>query len=304
MASILCVGHVNWDMVLHTTGVSQPDFSTPIIGEHSSCGGSAVNTALALASFGNDAKVHGSVGTDEKAGLVRDRLVENNVEPLLVQSDEHDTTTIFAMIEKLDDGGSVDPRYWHKSVELGPFGVDYVDESVWDDIDHVHVTNASVDVSTNMVRKARENGITTSFNPTQMYDKASCESIVSIVDMVIVNDVREYDLLCERNDVDAELERGLTLIVTHGADGATVHTNTLSEPVTIDGVVPRDGTVVDTIGAGDAFIGGVLDEWVETCDAINAVAQGNASGAWTVGEFGAPDTIDPDWVAKQTHLKE
>lgn len=287
-------------MVLHTEGVPEPDFSSPVLGEHSSCGGSAVNTALALASFNNEAKIHGSIGNDKKGERVRNRLEQNNVEPLLVVSDDHDTTSILAMIEKTGEGETKDPRYWHRGVGLGPFGVDHLPETVWGEVDHVHVTNANVRVSAEIVEEASENGVSTSFNPTQMYDKESCERIVSTVDMVIVNDVREYELLRERNEVSDELARGMILIVTHGANGATVYDG-IDDPVAVEGVTPRDGNVVDTIGAGDVFIGGVLDEWVETGDAVQAVAQGNAAGAWAVGEFGAPDSINTDWVEQHTH---
>lgn len=299
MKSVLCVGHANWDVVLHTTEIPEHDFTSPITGEHSSCGGTAVNTALVLSSFGVETKMHGNVGNDMYGDKVEQRLTDTGVKPLLTRSENHPTTVIRAIIEKDGNGGVYDPRYFFSGGENGPFGIEYIDGDVFEDVDHVHVTNCSPSDCGEIAKKAKERGKTVSFNPTQRYVEEACTKIVEHADLIIVNE-REYDILGERHDVDELLESGTILVVTQGSAGASIycHEHNTSHVV---GAIPRNG-VVDTIGAGDAFVGGLLSEWLVSGDIVEAVKKGNLCGAWAVGEVGAPDTIDTDWVEKNIFI--
>jgi len=297
MKSVLCVGHIVWDVVLHIDGVPEPDHSNAVLKEHSSCGGSAVNTALTLSSFGVPTKVHGSIGNDHYGEKVAEAIEKNGVEPLLAESDTNGTTVVRALIDKSGESDS-DPRYLHTPNGLGECGLGHIDIAEWDGVDHVHVTSMSPKICGEVALKAKEDGKTVSFNPTQLYDKNGCNAIVESADLIILNDAREYDIFCDRHDFNEKLEEGKTIIVTHGPDGATVHRHN-EEPVHVDGVSPR-GDVVDTVGAGDTFIGGLLAEWVESGDPIKATSQGNASGAWSVTEVGPPNNVDTSWINENT----
>ncbi|MEV0213739.1 PfkB family carbohydrate kinase [Micromonospora sp. ALFpr18c] len=67
----------------------------------------------------------------------------------------------------------------------------------------------------------------------------------------------------------------------HGADGATSHsaTGTVHRPA-------RTVPVVDTVGAGDAFVAGLLSGWLDGLDAPARLDRAVTTGAFAVATRG------------------
>jgi len=55
----------------------------------------------------------------------------------------------------------------------------------------------------------------------------------------------------------------------------------------VDRIAAVTATVVDPTGAGDAFVGGFLAEWIRSSDPILAAQAGIQAGAWAVATIGA-----------------
>jgi 5-dehydro-2-deoxygluconokinase len=97
------------------------------------------------------------------------------------------------------------------------------------------------------------------------------------------------------NSVDEALERlrsvsAATIVVKSGASGATAHPGAApsGEPLAAHGVTadPFAVDVVNTVGAGDAFMSGFLSGWLRGRALADCVSRGNASGAVVVTRHG------------------
>lgn len=279
---VLCLGHINWDVVLHTGAVPDPDHSEDITNEHMSSGGSATNTGLVLSNLGENVAMAGSIGDDDYGEQVLNVLKENDVTPYVSVNDMN-TTVIRAVIT--DDA---DPRYFAKDVNLGEFDPSVVED--WDSISHMHLTSFDEKISEYFIEEATENDVTVSFNPSQGYGSREFPHIIESADVIFLNK-REAELFRQRYNFGEVVESGTTIVVTHGAVGCTAYAP--------DGVVTHSGfsakDVVDTVGAGDAFVAGFLSEWELGCsrDELESVLEkANACGASAVTTVGAPDKVD------------
>lgn len=281
---ILCVGHVNWDVVLHTGSIPDPDFSASITTDHASSGGSATNTALAFASFDEDVAMLGGIGDDEFGTRVEDALVDGGVDPHLVRTDVP-TTRIYAIIT--DDA---DPRYFDKNANVGEFGVDDIDSSVWDAVNHIHVTSFDEAIAAEVAQQAKADGKTVSFNPSQGYEGREFPAVVEAADVIFLNE-RENNIFRSRYNFP-EVASETCIVITHGSVGSSVYSP--------NGVANHPGfnvdAIEDTIGAGDAFTAGFLTAWLDDKPNREALAMGNAAGAYAIQHVGGVDDIDADWV--------
>lgn len=287
--AVMCAGFVNYDVVLHTESVPEPDHSSPVTEAHTASGGSATNTALALSSFDVDVSMLGRVGNDEHGKAVSDGLADSGVEPLLEFTDKP-TSIIYALIT---DGA--DPRYLNRGATFGDIGLETVADERWESFDHVHLTSFDDEIGGEIATRAVEDGKTVSFNPSQGYANAEFDKIVDAAAVIFLNE-REANLFRSRHDFE-EVVKDAIVVMTHGAAGSTAYTP--------HGVVTHSGygsgEVADTIGAGDAFVAGFLSEWVgdeDYPDIEQALSTANAAGAYTVTRVGAPNDIDTEWIAE------
>jgi 2-dehydro-3-deoxygluconokinase len=142
-------------------------------------------------------------------------------------------------------------------------------------------------------KAAREAGATVCFDVnhrsrlwTTEQAAAAFPSVLDAVD-VLVASADELPLVApgsadERSAADTLLSGGVReVVVTHGAGGATVWTP--------DGSVhapARAVDVVDSIGAGDAFVAGYLSGLLEGLDVADRLARAVAAGAFSVATSG------------------
>lgn len=270
MPKVLCAGHVNWDVTLQVDRLPDTDGEARITDQCQSGGGSASNVAVSLAGLDVPTTLLGSVGNDEHALLVRRELHEAGVETALVETDG-ETSVKYLVV---DDDGDV--------VVLGNTGVneaftaDDVDDGVFADIDHLHLTGQRPEVATELARRAGTVDATVSFDPGRRLDERSYDPVLEHADLLFVNE-READLAAAEgllDDVDgAVVKRGSGGAEVRSAGGATRHAGFDVEPV-------------DTTGAGDAFAAGFIAASFTGSDEY-ALAVGNACGALAARTTGA-----------------
>lgn len=291
--NVLCVGYVNEDEVIHFSSELEEEQSARATSNRR-VGGGAANTALVLSgkdSIG-DVYMAGAVGSDDRGDRVTQQLQENGVNLVLPRFETEQTTLIRAFI--FDDKK---PEYAHEDASLPEFEPSDIANDVWDEIDHVHLTSFSGTITSKFAEKADEIGATLSFNPTQGYFDKGFEDVVERANLVQMNRA-ESEVFRNRNGPLGTVvdEKNTDVVITHGPAGCTMHS--------CDGVVSHPGfpsvvdTVVDTVGAGDSFMAGLISAWLNEEPLEHCLKVANAHGALSIMEQGAPNKIDPESVTE------
>ncbi|MFC6785484.1 carbohydrate kinase family protein [Halobaculum halobium] len=289
--SVLCVGHVNWDVTLIVDRLPAPDGEVKIRRRHQAGGGSAANVAAVLAGLDLDASLFGSVGADESGTLAGRDLSRAGVRTHLVEA-EGETAVKYLIV---DADGEVMVLSNEGANEA--FTADALPpDALTADTDHVHLTNQPPEVAGALARRARELGATVSVAPGRQFAQRDFTEALSLADVVFCNRREAAALL----DVDEDgatrygaLRADATLVVTHGGDGSEAHDRAADLTHTHDGF---DADVVDTTGAGDAFAAGFLAARLDGGTLKRALAVANACGAVAAGEVGARVEITRDRI--------
>lgn len=285
--NILCVGYLNFDEVIHLDDKLADERSVQAE-SFESAGGGATNTALVLSGLDRigDVWMAGALGSDKRGDLVMEALQEQGVELAIPRYDDIPTTKIRAIVQE-----DSKPQYIHEDIELPKFAPSDVEDGVWNDVDHVHMTSFHPEMTVEFASKAEEAGASISMNPTQGYFSNSYEDVVEMSDLVQMNR-QESEKFRERNGPLGSIVDSLDtdVVMTHGPAGCTMHSR--------EGVVSHPGfpdavdDVVDTIGAGDTFMAGLLSSWLHDEELEDCLRTANSFGACAVKNLGAPDRVD------------
>jgi fructokinase len=226
-------------------------------------GGSPANVAIGLGRLDRDVELLAWIGLDEHGTLIRDHLEESTV--ALARGSESALRTSVA-VANLDANGvaqydfdlswavspQASPRPGHLVVHTGSIGA-------------VLAPGAATVID--MVRALRPTSTITydpNARPALMGDprtaRQSIERVVALADVVKVSD---EDLAWLAPDTAPEdVARGWLMhegpamvIVTRGGEGASAY---LHDGRTVTVTAPRV-EVADTVGAGDSFMGGLID---------------------------------------------
>jgi fructokinase len=225
-------------------------------------GGSPANVAIGLARLGHDVRFATRLGTDEDGALVRAALEADGVHLLDGWQSRSRTSTATAT---LDDSGSAT----------------YVFDLVWDllpldvsSAEHVHTGSIGATLSPGAaavrvaVSATHALGTTTSYDPnlrpqimgTADEERAGVEELVAASDVVKASE-EDLDWLygagsSERVGAQWASAGPALVVVTRGGAGALAWRS--SDPSTPLVVAPQPVQVVDTVGAGDSFMSGLL----------------------------------------------
>jgi ribokinase len=279
MVRVVAAGHVNWDVTLRVDALPEPDGEAQLVSQRRSGGGSAANVACALAGFGVDAGLVGSVGDDENGLLARRELdaADVDLQGLRVVADA-ETSVKYLVVDADGEVMVLGNDGANEAVGPGDVDADYVE-----DADHLHLTSQRPETAAHLAELASEAGSTVSFDPGRRLDERDYADTIALADVLFVNDREALEVL-ESGAAYPESELSdRVVVVKHGADGATVHTPdaSLDHP-------GFDVETVDTTGAGDAFAAGYLAVRLDhPDDHERALEFANACGALAARTEGA-----------------
>ncbi|WP_435736586.1 PfkB family carbohydrate kinase [Cellulosimicrobium sp. PMB13] len=223
-------------------------------------GGSPANVALTLGRLGRDAVLATTLGADARGRAVRSWLAESGVEVRAVAPPGGRTSSAHVTLDA--QGGAT----YAFDVSWDPGVVDVGGAEV------VHVGSVATvlppgaDRVLDAVRRARGRALVSldpNVRPSLVDDPAAARTrIAELVALADVVKVSDEDLAWYAPGVDP-LETARTwsswgaglVVVTRGADGATLLRH---DGVTLE-APGRRVEVVDTVGAGDTFMGALLD---------------------------------------------
>ncbi len=287
MSKIYVVGSLNMDIVVKVDRF--PALGETIIGKDYfyANGGKGANQAVAAAKLGANVYMVGAVGDDMYGKKLTENLVENNVKTDFLQTLGAPTGTAFIT---LDRKGS-------NSIVVVPGSNGQLDtksiDSLKNEIQQGDIIVCQLEIPLATVKRvfqiAKENGALTVLNPSPVINYDS--SLLSYVDLLVMNEI-EAEKLYSGNSLEERaiglIKNGIQyVVITLGEKGVIFCDTTLqckSLPAyTVD--------VVDTTGAGDSFIGGIVAAWQETKGFEESVAYAIAVGSLSTTKYGAQPSL-------------
>jgi 2-dehydro-3-deoxygluconokinase len=280
---------------------------------HLSIAGSETNVAIGLSRLGHQATWVGAVGNDEPGRLIQRTLRAEGVDTSHLRFSDDSFTGFIAFDQPSHDITRVS---YHRRGSAG--STLKADESIAA-IDAtqprlLHVTGITPALSDTTraatlaaVRTASNAGVQVSLDVNyraRLWSRpdaaTAIRELLPYVHTVFASD-DELDLLTDAPDPVADL-LGTTVdhvIVTAGGKGAWAHSN--------DGTIHRPAlpvTVVDSIGAGDAFVSGYLSATLDDLSPEARLDRATTSGAFCVtalGDWESLPTRDDLHLLSHTH---
>jgi ribokinase len=278
--SVVCAGHVNWDVTLRLDRLPVPDGESRVRDRHESGGGSAANVAVALVALEQTASLVGSVGDDATGARALDSLAEAGVDVSSVSTVPGETARKYLLVDSAGEVSVIDDGGVNEAV--GPTDV----ETSWlDDATHLHLTGQNPATAARLAEIAVERGLRVSFDPGRRLDCRDYTATLERTDVLFLNDREAGEVARE------SLPDDCMVLIKHGERGATLDTpeRTLEHP----GV---DLPAVDATGAGDAFAAGFLAASLRGLDEARALAVANACGALAASSEGPRADLSWDRV--------
>jgi len=274
--SILCAGHINWDVTMFVDSLPDPDGEVTIDRLVQSGGGSAANVAAGLVGLETAARLYGSVGGDDTGALALRELDRTGVDCGHVFIDPEGTTSVKYLV--VDETGEL--MMFSNTGANESFCTADISAELFRGIDHLHLTSQSPEMASRLARLASDLGISVSFDPGRRVADRGYSDALASTELLFLNQ-READLVDEAGVLSPTSPTDVTVVVKHGGDGASVHTPASSYSHPGFSVEP-----VDLTGAGDAFAAGFLSTVcgdgsldLSATDLVDALAVGNACGA-------------------------
>ncbi|MCG9791735.1 carbohydrate kinase [Flavobacterium algicola] len=289
MIKATCFGEILWD-----------EFPT-----HKKIGGAPLNVAVRLQSMQNQVAVISSVGVDQKGELLLDFMKENNVETKGVQLDANYKTGKVKVV--LDESGSasydiMQPRAWDK-IALTDAAIELTQES---DV-FVYGSLASRDLVSRatlyeLLKVAKYKVF--DVNLRKPYYSADVLShLMNEANFIKFNDDEIFEIAGLLGSDSQTLEVTILFIaqktntdcicVTLGSKGAILY---------FEGEFYSNAgykiTVADTVGAGDSFLGTLINKLVKKSDPQEAIDYACAIGALVASHEGANPKIEESEINK------
>lgn len=319
MPKALCIGELLIDFVSTTPDVTLAEAP----GFVKAPGGAPANVAVGLAKLGVDAGFIGKVGADPFGDFLTETLQQNNVDTTYLIAGETSRTTL-AFVATRSDGMKDITFYRHPGadIQLSPdeIDIDYVQSAELFHYGSVSLSHSPTREATlKAIQCAKSAGAFISYDPNlrlMLWDNADDAKhwiweVMPYADVVKISE-EEWEFITG----DIELASGIAqilrlgvklLVVTLGERGC-YYTNG-----NVDGFV--DGfavEVVDTLGAGDAFVAAMLTQLMQhkdlmslENDQLDAIMRyANAAGALATRKVGVIPALPTHSEIEQFLLRQ
>lgn len=303
MNKVFCIGELLIDFIGKDIGTGLKSG----VNFEKKAGGAPANVSAAVCKLGGEAYFLGQVGDDSFGRFLVDMLKSLDINTEMTKMDGYTTLAFVA----IDENGERDFEF-HRGSD-GKYSFDNIDLEKINNNDIIHFGSATgfldgelKNTYFKLLEHAKENNIFISFDPNyrdmliQDLDKfvEDCKSFIKYADFIKVSD-EEIKLITKEDDMKEGVKKlhefGAKFVaVTLGAEGTLI-----SDGNNVEVIPSIKIKQVDSTGAGDAFVGGVLkriseienkkeidfDKWREI------IAYGNKVGAITCTNYGAIDSI-------------
>jgi ribokinase len=221
-------------------------------------GGKGSNQAVASAKAGAEVTFISKIGNDTFGELAKSTLQKAGVKARLVVMEDQPTGTAFIFVDEVTGDNAI-------IVVAGAAGTLSADDvekqraSIESASVFVTQLEQPIEAALHGLQIASKAGVTTVFNPAPA--KSFPDSIYALCDYIAPNEVEAAAIVGFEITTDEEARRAgdillgkgaKAVLMTLGARGVLFHTEARSERIPARAY----GQVIDTTGAGDAFLGG------------------------------------------------
>ena len=301
MPKALCIGELLIDFVSTTPDVTLAEAP----GFVKAPGGAPANVAVGLAKLGVDTGFIGKVGADAFGDFLREVLQQNGVDTAYLIAGETSRTTL-AFVATRSDGMKDITFYRHPGadIQLTPDEIDigYIQSAELFHYGSVSLSHSpSREATLHAIRSAKASGARLSYDPNlrlMLWDDAANAKrwiweVMPYADVVKISD-EEWEFVTGDADFEQGIQRilglGVKLLVVTLGERGCYYTNGFANGF-VDGFTVD---VVDTLGAGDAFVAAMLAQLRQYMD-LTALEQkqldpimryANAAGALATQKVG------------------
>jgi ribokinase len=273
---VVVVGSANLDLVATLDHLPKPGETIVALGYAEHAGGKGVNQAVACARMGARTAFVGCVGNDDAGMFLRGVLENEGIDTTMLSVVEMPTGRAFINVD--GRGENVIVVVSGANTQVGVAQKPLVLPT-----SHVLLMQLEIPLETvaAALNAARKNGSVTVLNPAPY--KSLTGEILSLVDVIVPNETESA--ACGGTQV--LLDSGVkTVVTTLGEKGAQIATGSTSSDV-----VPYKVVAIDTVGAGDAFIGALSAELARGLTIADAAAVGAVAGALATTVHGAVPSL-------------
>jgi sugar/nucleoside kinase (ribokinase family) len=270
--AVICAGHATLDAIVAVPRLPRPDERLPAGDGMLAGGGPAATAAVALARLGVAVAFAGRVGDDAAGTLVRDGLAREGVDVSMLSVVPGTTPFTAAMVGPHGDRVLIPTAGMLPPLELTPRLRSALATAAWLHVDHVGAPLLSVARSAApTIRLSVDGG-----NPIAGLSLAGVDLYApTVAGLLAFTRTRSVDA-----GIESALAAGADLVVaTDGASGAYAARQDAGTVRVVRAPGRAVEGLVSTLGAGDAFHGGLLAALLEGRDLETALATANAVAA-------------------------
>ena len=280
---VVVVGSANLDLVVRLDKLPSPGQTLLADGYEEHAGGKGLNQAVACARMGARTAFIGCVGDDEAGRMLTGVLRAEGVDVMGLRVVDTATGRAFISVDSSAENTIV--------VVPGANGSVGHDAEIVVPPCRLLLAQLEIPMETvaSMLRQARVNGAITVLNPAPAMPLSP--SMIADCDIISPNETESRVL----GGADTLLGHGAgAVVLTLGADGAQIVTGTST--VHVD---PFRVTPVDTVGAGDAFIGAMSAEMARGTPLHDACRVAAIAGALATTVHGAVPSLPTRTAVEQ-----
>ncbi len=277
---VVVIGSANLDLVAQLEHLPKPGQSLLALGYAQHAGGKGLNQAVACARMGARTAFIGCVGDDDAGRFLRSVLDIEGIDTSLLRSVSEPTGRAFINVDNHGENEIV--------VILGANSMVGVSDDALV-LPQCKVVLAQLEIPQatilNTFSQAKRFGATTVLNPAPA--AAISREIYAVTDIIVPNETEAQSL----GGVDELRRSGInTIVITRGENGAEMIT-THGTVVLSESFAPYRVTPIDTVGAGDAFIGAMCAEVARGASVSDACRLAVVAGALATTTRGAVPSL-------------
>ena len=281
---VVVVGSANLDLVATLDHLPKPGETIVALDYAEHAGGKGVNQAVACARMGARTAFVGCVGNDDAGTFLRGVLENEGIDTTMLRVVDMPTGRAFINVDSRGENEIV-------VVSGANTQVGVAQNPLVLPTSHVLLMQLEIPLATvsAALTLARNSGTLTVLNPAPY--KSLTEDVLSLVDVIVPNETESA--AC--GGTNALLKAGVeTVVTTLGEKGAVI--NTASSETSI---APHKVVAVDTVGAGDAFIGALSAELARGATISDAASVGAVAGALATTVHGAVPSLPKQDVVRK-----